>query len=158
MLASELAAEHGSTKVAPRSDDETFLRRVSLDLIGALPTPEEVTAFVLDNSPNKRATIVDRLLADKRYGTNWANYFRDVILYRRSDDRSLLTGPIVTEFLTEQLNKGAGWDKIAHQFITAKGDVREDGSTALVMAQMGQAAELAAETARIFLGVQIQCA
>src|SRR5262249_4145381 len=85
-------------------------------------------------------------------------YFRDVILYRKTDERAGLTGPSIVEFLSRELNASAGWDKIARSFIMATGDVRENGSTGLIMAQMGQSAEIAAETARIFMGVQIQCA
>src|SRR6185295_1040433 len=48
-----------------RVDDETFLRRVSLDLIGQLPTPEQITAFSLDPDPRKRHLVVNRLLADE---------------------------------------------------------------------------------------------
>lgn len=154
-LAAELGAAADKT---PLADDETFLRRVTLDLIGDLPTPEEVIAFVLDSSPNKRAMAVDRLLADKRYGENWGNYFRDVILYRRSDERALLAGPTIQKYFADQFNGGAGWDAIARDFITARGDVREAGNTGVIMAQMGQPPEVAAEMARIFLGIQIQCA
>jgi len=157
-LSAETSAPSASANSARIADDETFLRRASQDLIGELPTPEEITAFVLDPSSNKRAKAVDRLLADPRFGKNWGRYFRDVILYRRTDDRALLSGPSLVTFLTEQFNSGTGWDKIARAFITAKGDVRENGNTGLIMAQMGQAPEIAAETARIFLGVQIQCA
>jgi hypothetical protein len=147
-----------ANSAAGRTDDEAFLRRASQDLIGELPTPVEITAFALDPAADKRERAVERLLADPRYGENWARYFRDMILFRRTDDRSLITRTSVTKFLTEQLNQGAGWDAIAKSFITATGDVRENGNTALIMAQMGQAVDIAAETARIFLGIQIQCA
>src|SRR5690606_16353201 len=50
------------------------------------------------------------------------------------------------------------WDKIAHEFITATGDVVEEGPAALIMAQMGNAEDTTAEMSRIFLGIQIQCA
>src|SRR6478752_3520338 len=52
----------------PRIDDERFLRRASLDLVGRLPTPEEVTVFALDPSADKRSKIVEKLLADSRFG------------------------------------------------------------------------------------------
>lgn len=157
-LRAELPTNADSMPVAGRTDDEAFLRRASQDLVGALPTPAEITAFALDPAADKRDRAVERLLADPRYGENWARYFRDMILFRRTDDRSLITRQSVTKFLTEQLNQGAGWDAIAKAFITASGDVRENGNTALIMAQMGQAVDIAAETARIFLGIQIQCA
>jgi hypothetical protein len=159
-----LAAEVGAAdadqvkRETPIVDDEAFLRRASLDLIGDIPTPEEVTAFVLDPSSNKREAVVDRLLADKRFGENWGHYFRDVILYRRSDDRAQLAGPSIQRYLAEQFNGNVGWDKIARDFIAARGDVREAGATGIIMAQMGQPPEVAGEMSRIFLGVQIQCA
>src|SRR5207247_6061165 len=56
------------------------------------------------------------------------------------------------------LNKQPNWKDITRKFITATGDVREKGETALIMAQQGQAEETTAEMARIFLGIQIQCA
>jgi len=164
-LAAELSngdvASTGATATKPtaqRTDDETFLRRVSLDLVGNTPSPEEVTAFALDPSADKRAKAVERLLADSRFGTNWARYWRDVIMVRRTDERSQIVGPTLEAYLTDEFNKNTPWSEIASSFITATGDVREKGETALVMAQMGQAPEIAAETARIFMGVQVQCA
>jgi hypothetical protein len=160
-----LAQEHfGATEsgVAPRPaptvDDETFLRRVSLDLIGALPAPEEVIRFALDPSPHKRAAAVERLLADKQYGQNWARYWRDVVFYRRKDDRALLAAPAFNVWLTDALNQNTHWDQIAKAIITATGDVRENGATALMMAQTADPNDTAAEVSRIFLGIQIQCA
>ncbi|MEM6331285.1 MAG: DUF1549 domain-containing protein, partial [Planctomycetota bacterium] len=144
--------------LAPECDDETFVRRVWLDVVGDIPTPEHVTAFLLDQRPDKRRRLVDRLLAMPQYGQNWARYWRDVVLARRLEDRAVLVGnPMVVE-LTEQLNAGAGWDEIAAGFVTATGDVTDSGATAIFMAQDGQTEETAAEVSRIFLGIQIQCA
>ena len=150
----------GSSTEAPAkpADDETFLRRASMDLIGQPPTPAEITKFVLDPSTDKRTKLVDRLLATSQFGENWGRYWRDVIMYRRSEDRSLLASPALTEYLTEQLNKDTPWDKIATAFITATGDVRENGAAGLIAAQFGQTPEVTAEVSRIFLGIEIQCA
>ena len=60
--------------------------------------------------------------------------------------------------LSEPLNKNVPWNDVAEQFITATGDVRENGATAIIMAQEGRTEETTAEVARIFLGMQIQCA
>jgi len=157
LLLAEALTDSGAS-IAPAADDETFLRRLSLDVVGELPTPGEITAFALSPSPDKRQASIDRLVAEERFGRNWARYWRDVILYRRAEDRALLSAAAAESFLTEAFNEGTPWDEITTAFLTATGDVRENGATALVMAQMGQPAELAAETARIFLGVQIQCA
>jgi hypothetical protein len=144
--------------VPARADDETYLRRVHLDLVGELPGPQELTAFVLDSSPGKRLEVVDRLLADPRYGRNWARYWRDVLLYRRNDPRALLAAQSVVEYLAQQFNRGASWKQIAQSLITAKGSLRENGATGLLAAQWGETADTASEVSRILMGVQIQCA
>ncbi|HND52715.1 MAG TPA: DUF1549 domain-containing protein [Pirellulaceae bacterium] len=147
-----------TNQVAGRVDDEVFLRRVSLDLIGRAPTPEETTVFTLDTDPHKREKVVDKLLADRRFGENWGRYWRDVIFYRRTEERAILAQDTATKYLIEQLNLNTPWDQVATAYITAKGDVSEDGSTALILAQRGEPEGVVAEVSRIFCGIQIQCA
>jgi hypothetical protein len=155
-LAQELFTD--DVQLAPPADDATFLRRAWLDVVGDIPTPEHVIAFLLDRSPDKRQRLVRDLLAEPQYGVNWARYWRDVIFYRRIEDRALIAANALVADLSEQLNQGVGWDEIAAAFITAEGDVRENGATAIIMAQEGRTEETTAEVARIFLGMQIQCA
>ena len=146
------------TNLAPRTDDATFARRAWLDIVGDIPTPEELTAFLLDPAPAKRESLVARLLADPHYGQNWSRYWRDVILFRALDDRAQLVANPLEADLGKWLNENRPWNEIATEFITAHGDVREVGGTAIMMAQNGPTEEIAAEVSRIFLGVQIQCA
>jgi hypothetical protein len=156
LLATELAVSPG--ELAPSTSDDTYLRRVYLDLTGDIPTPEEITAFVLDPAADKRDRIVRTLLDKPQYGQNWARYWRDVILYRRIEERAVLvSNPLVTK-LTKDLNDNKPWSEIASEFITAEGDVQNNGATAVIMAQEGRTEETTAEMARIFLGIQIQCA
>jgi len=145
------------TKLAPRVNDATYLRRVWLDITGDIPTPEHVTAFVLDPAKDKRTRVVDELLNNSQYGQNWARYWRDVILSRRLEDRAQLVANALVSDLTERLNNNESWDKIATEFITATGDVRENGTTAIQAAQDARTEETTAEMSRIFLGIQIQC-
>ncbi len=152
------ATQPTASVAAPQASDETWLRRVYLDLIGQTPTPDELTLFVLNNSPDKRSNAVARLLADSRYGENWARYWRDVILSRRTDERALLAGQSVVKWLSTEFNQGASWKSIAHEFITADGVLAENGQTALIAAQWGEVPETAAEVSRVLMGVQIQCA
>ena len=69
-------AEHGLSP-APEADRRTLLRRVSFDLIGLPPTPEELRAFLTDTSTNAYERVVDRLLASPRYGERWARHWMD---------------------------------------------------------------------------------
>jgi hypothetical protein len=157
LLAEELFTPAGA-ELAPRTDDATFLRRAWLDIVGDIPAPEHVVAFLLDASPEKRQRLVRDLLAEPQYGVNWARYWRDVIFYRRVEDRALIAANALEADLSARFNENAPWDAVAAEFITATGDVREVGATALIMAQDGRTEETTAEVARIFLGVQIQCA
>jgi hypothetical protein len=144
-------------QLAPRASDATYLRRAWLDIVGDIPTPEHVTAFLLDPVVDKRERVVRELLDNPQYGQNWARFWRDVILMRRLEDRAAIVANSLVVLLTEKLNRNEPWDKIASEFITAKGDVRENGATAIIMAQDGRTEETTAELSRIFLGIQIQC-
>lgn len=143
---------------APLANDEDFLRRVTFDLAGRKPGTSEVILFGLDASPGKRQAVIDELLQSEEYGVNWARYWRDVIYLRATDARSRLNQNDFEEWMTAQLNQNKSWDQITTDLLTASGDVRENGNTALIFAHQGDPAELAAETSRIFLGIQIQCA
>ena len=147
-----------TTELAPICDDETFLRRAYLDIVGDIPTPEATTEFLFDPSTDKRERLVRQLLDSPHYGQNWARYWRDVVFYRAQEDRANIAANAMVADLTEQFNKNVGWDEIASEFITARGDVREEGHTAIIMAQDGRTEETTAEMSRIFLGIQIQCA
>ena len=77
-------AEHG-IHPAKQADNITLVRRLYFDLIGLPPTPEEVDAYVNDDSENSWANLIDRLLADARYGEHWARFWLDVVRYSDSD-------------------------------------------------------------------------
>ncbi len=66
---------------SPQADKRSLIRRVNYDLIGLPPTPQEVEAFVADNSPDAYEKVVDRLLASPRYGEHRAHYWLDVARY-----------------------------------------------------------------------------
>ena len=64
---------------APLADKRTLIRRVTFDVIGVPPTPEEVAAFLADESPDAYERVVDRLLASPHYGERWARHWMDVV-------------------------------------------------------------------------------
>jgi hypothetical protein len=78
----------GMKPVGP-ADRRTLIRRVTLDLTGLPPTPEEVDAFVSDKSPNAYEKVVDRLLTSPRYGERWGRHWLDVARYAEDDVRGL---------------------------------------------------------------------
>jgi hypothetical protein len=70
---------------APEADRVTLIRRISFDLIGLPPTPEEIDAFVNDPAPDAYEKLVDRLLASPRHGERWASFWLDLARYAESD-------------------------------------------------------------------------
>src|SRR5258708_4680492 len=78
LLQEEVFGPAPESKLAPKANDEAFLRRVYLDTVGVNPSPTEICAFVLDGASDKRAKISTQLVSDPRYGRNWGRYWRDV--------------------------------------------------------------------------------
>src|SRR5262245_58679861 len=75
------------TKVpaSPRADDAEFLRRVYLDITGRIPTYDQTVAFLDSKEPDKRAKLIDELLARNDYGWNFGNYWRELIVDRTTE-------------------------------------------------------------------------
>lgn len=140
------------------TSDMNFLRRIKFDLTGKLPTANEVTLFVINPDPDKREKLVSDLLASEEYGDNWSNYWWDVIYSKATELRAGLMKNTFERWMAEQLNSNKPWDEISTDMITATGDVKDNGATALIFAQGGKSSEVASEVARVFLGIQIQCA
>ena len=69
----------------PSADRATLIRRVTFDLTGLPPTPDEIDAFLADESPDAFARVVDRLLASPRYGEHWGRHWLDVVRYADSN-------------------------------------------------------------------------
>src|SRR6185369_8629411 len=70
---------------SPPADRLTLIRRMSFDIIGLPPTPEEIDAFVADEAPDAYEKLIDRLLASPRYGERWARPWLDLVRYAESD-------------------------------------------------------------------------
>ena len=77
--------EDKKLKPNPAADKITLLRRATLDLTGLPPSPEEVQAFLSDNSPDAFAKVVDRLLASPHYGERWGRHWLDLARYADSN-------------------------------------------------------------------------
>ena len=87
--------KNGLAPAAP-ADRRTLIRRATFDLIGLPPTPEEIDAFLADDSPEAFARVVDRLLASPRYGERWGRHWLDVVRY--ADARDLIQLPAESDF------------------------------------------------------------
>jgi hypothetical protein len=154
-----------SVKPAALTTDEQFLRRVHLDLTGRLPMPADITEFLADKSPDKRAKLIDKLLETRDFGKHWAQYWKTVITSRTTDLRSIALSNSFEGWLKNQLMADKSWDFVAREMLTAKGqilyaDPETNGQLFFLTSRKGMDAvtEIAAETSRVFLGIQLQCA
>jgi len=153
---------------SPRVGDAEFVRRVHLDLVGVLPTAEEVKKFVEDKDPRKREKLIETLLESDAFNIHWARYWRDVISAHATEQNVRRFSGQFQTWLSQQFKAKKNWGEIAREIITAKGQIRFNGqpheaanpAVYMHLLHSGNEAanERAAETSRVFLGIQIQCA
>jgi hypothetical protein len=156
---------------APRNDDAAFIRGAYLDLAGCIPPLIDVRDFLNDPRPDKRRAWVDALLAGRKpagkpdaYPRHLATVLRSWVLSRtNSDDAAVLARP-VEAWLFERLKKGMGYDKLVREMIATSpavgGKIKPYGLSANLFYQANEfkPENLAASTARLFLGVTLECA
>nr|MDQ2732417.1 DUF1549 domain-containing protein [Armatimonadota bacterium] len=136
--------------------DSEFLRRATLDITGALPTREAVEAFAQDRSPDKRAKLVDTLLARPEFVD-----FRTLKLADMLRINGNLIRPegaeVYYHWLHEQVAANTGWDKMVRDLLESRGSTFHNGP-ANYYRVVSDPAELAETTSETFLGVRMQCA
>ncbi len=113
--------EKAKTHPSPPADKVTLLRRVTFDLIGLPPTPEEVRAFLADATPDAYQKVVDRLLASPHYGERWARHWLDLARYAESEGfKSDETRPNVwryRDYVITSFNENKPYDRFVKEQI-----------------------------------------
>ncbi len=147
----------------PPSSDRVFLRRVFLDVIGMLPEPAEVEAFLADTRPGKRTRLIDDLLARPEYSTHWLVKFED--WFRNSQYYSQgRTNGSYKRWLHELIARDRPYDQAAREMLTAVGDttVRPAGNfwhpAIDFMLKTFEVSKATPTLTRLFLGQRIECA
>jgi hypothetical protein len=154
-----LAAEWKKAHLAPAPavDDTRFLRRLYLDLVGVIPPPEVVHAFLEDTRPGKRERAIEGLLDSP----GWADHFTDVwerLFIGRALKGARADHASFRAWLRDALARNLRWDAVARQLLTAVGDTDKDGATNFFLRYADSPTDLTGKVARTFLGVQVQCA
>ncbi len=146
--------------------DETFLRRVTLDLIGRPPTVEEYHAFVEDADPDKRARKIDALLADEGFTDLWTTLWSEQLRIIGGNYAPVGThvkaADAFHEWIREQIESGRPLNEMVGEMVSASGSNLRYGPanlyTMLVHAPQLDPKAFAADFSQLFLGIQIQCA
>ena len=153
-------ADKSAGQAACIVDDAGFLRRLHLDLVGVIPTAEEIRSFVTDSDPAKRDKVIDRLLADSRYPLHMRNRFHTMLMERMGDDQSWLA------WLQKSFEQNRPWNQMACEILTANPDDEEARGAAFFVAKRlenyGQNPVdfpgLTRDVGRLFIGQDLQCA
>ncbi len=146
---------------AEPATDAEFLRRVTLDLAGRIPTAGEALAFLRDRSPRRRERLVDRLLASSDHADYWADVYLDLLVGRDLRLRPRLSARCARVSARRAGRQHALRSRWSTQILTASGPLDGNGAAGFLVAQErkgGSIEAVAGETARIFLGLQVQCA
>lgn len=155
----DLNADH--TTLTPLCDDLTFLRRVTLDTVGVVPTLEEIRAFLADRTPDKRAKVIDRLLADPRWADHWMGYWQDVLAENPNIINPTLnnTGPF-RWWLYESFRDNKPLDLFVTELLRMRGSPRFGGPAGFAIASQNDVpmAMKGTVVAAAFLGVEMKCA
>jgi hypothetical protein len=113
--------ESKNLRPSPAADKVTLIRRASFDLIGLPPTPEEVAAFVADQSPDAFAKVVDRLLASPRYGERWGRHWLDLARFAESEgfkaDEPRFNAWRYRDYVIQSFNSDKPYDRFVQEQI-----------------------------------------
>lgn len=142
---------------SPRCDDATFIRRVTLDLIGLLPTPEESAAFIDDDAPDKRARLIDRLLERREFVDQWVMHWAELLQIRSNNEISYKAALRYFEWLRANFSNDVPLDEMVRRILTATGGTFTEPATNFYQNQPDTLV-LAENVAQSFLGIRIQCA
>jgi uncharacterized protein DUF1549/uncharacterized protein DUF1553 len=152
------AAEKGADKnAAPTASDPEFLRRVTLDLTGTLPTAAEVRAFLKDSTPDKRTRLIDRLLASPEYARHMADVFDVMLMERRAD--KYVPRAAWLEYLRTSFADNKPWDVLVRELLSADGtDPKTRAAAKFFLDRDGEPNTMTRDVGRLFLGINLQCA
>ena len=139
-------------------DDETFLRRATLDLVGLLPTAEERAAFLAAVDPDKRTRKVDELMARKEFTELWVMRWAEMLQIRSQGNEVSPKGALLYhQWLDRRIAANEPVDVMVRDLLTASGGTFENPPTNYFQLERNTL-KLAENVAQAFLGMRIQCA
>ena len=155
ILAQENAAGKGSPPpMAGVIDDLAFLRRATVDLIGRIPTTSEISSFERESAGDRRAKLVDRLVAHPRFAERWTVFFADMLRVRSQSEG----GGQLLAFVNRSIADAKPYDQMVRELIATNGRPEQAPAAGFALGDAANPMALAGATSQIFLGVRLQCA
>ncbi|MCG3131820.1 MAG: hypothetical protein FLDDKLPJ_02630 [Phycisphaerae bacterium] len=138
------------------ADPFDYIRRVTLDLVGRIPTFEEVDAYVSGPRKDRDLNLVNRLLASREYAEHWAIFWGDLLLEQYRIDG--VENNAYREFILKSLEENKPYDRWVREMIAARGMVRDNPAAAFILRHKADPDELTIAATQVFLGTQLKCA
>ena len=146
------------TKLNVPASDETFLRRVYLDVVGRIPSLEESTRFLDSKDADKRGKLISDLLGSEGYVSHMFNWKADLL---RVNTRGLAAGQpgkLYEDWMKDAIRSHMPYDEFVRQLITASGYLWENGAVGFYVRDLGMPLDHMSNMTRVFLGTRIECA
>lgn len=153
------ALEESQQKANPIVDDATYVRRAYLQIVGRIPSADEVHAFLTDSGSDKRHRLVDRLLESPGRVSHEFHFWAD-LLRGRSRLMRQTSGEPFLHWIKESLAQNKPYDKMVREMLEASGPAhqRGHGATGYLLRDLEMPLDSMANTMRVFLGTRIECA
>ena len=149
--------EKAGLKSNPRTTEEQFVRRIYLDVAGRIPTAAEMQVYLRDESPAKRARLIDDLLNSDGYNSQMFNWLGDML--RLKDDFGKgVPSFVYQEWIKERLAANAHWDTFVYELLTAEGRISSTGPVGYLLRDRGMPLDNLSNTLTTFLGANVACA
>lgn len=142
---------------SPVCDDATFLRRVSLDIAGRLPTTEETQSFLASKESNKRDLAIEGLLSSPDYADYFANKWTALLKNKRDDKADITANFAFHAWMRDSLLANKRYDEIVRQILGATGTIVANPAVAWYK-RVKEPTQQLEDVAQLFLGVRMQCA
>jgi uncharacterized protein DUF1549/uncharacterized protein DUF1553 len=154
---------------SPPASDSEWCRRVYLDIIGRVPSVDELRAFGASRDSDRKLKLVNKLLTDDayidEYARNWTTIWTNILIGRNGglDNNTMINREGMQKFLRDSFARNKPYDKMVYELVTATGTTApgsEDfnGATNFYVEKLAEnGTQATATTAKIFLGLQVQC-
>jgi hypothetical protein len=149
LVDAQLKAEN--VTAAPLADDATVIRRLTLDLVGRIPTVAETSAYLASTDPNKRVQLVDRLMASPAFVRHQATELDVMLMYG--------TRGSVRDYLVKAVGENRPWDQIYREVLLPnETDPKQKGASEFIRQRVKDVDQLVTDVGTTFFGVNISCA
>ncbi|MCH5373444.1 MAG: DUF1549 domain-containing protein, partial [Planctomycetes bacterium] len=137
--------------------DDEFLRRVTIDITGTLPTDEEFNAFMNDHGPEKRTALIDRLLQRKEFSEIWAMKWSELLMVKSTNQVSYKAMFLYSNWLTNKIANDVPLDQMVRELLSASGGTFDHPATNFYQIER-DTLKTAENVAQVFMGFRTQCA